>query len=71
MDRDETEVAQELATSLAPRCVSIEGNRKGFGECTDVPGIEERKDCADGKDVIILVKHHDERLAELRTCFTS
>jgi hypothetical protein len=63
MDRDETEVVQELATSLAPVVELVSeiaqvNNRKADARLTNVPRVQEREDGADGKDVVVLVKRH-------------
>jgi hypothetical protein len=60
-ERDETEVAKELATSLAPmssrvRYVFLFGILRPREGYTNVPGIEEGKHSGQGKDVVILMK---------------
>ena len=53
--REEMDVAKELATSLAPE-MSVLVCKTCRGILTNVPRIEERKDGSDGKDVGILAK---------------
>lgn len=59
MDREDTEVVQELATSLAPVSV-YQHYRKDQGgrKLTNVPRVQERKDGANGHDVVELVERH-------------
>jgi hypothetical protein len=66
MEREETDVVQELATSLAPAGrqwliplpLLFSLGEKGVDGRTDVPRVEEREDGADGKDVVELVEDH-------------
>jgi hypothetical protein len=54
-DLDETDVAKELATSLAP--VKLASTyRKEDGIPTNIPSIERREECSKSKDVIKLMK---------------
>jgi hypothetical protein len=63
MEREATEVAQALATSLAPGAMSAKNARDadpcGSGNAqTDIPSVEKRKDGADGEEVVELVERH-------------
>jgi hypothetical protein len=55
-DLEETDVANELATSLAPMKVSIESYRFKVRRLTDVPCIKAGEDNGQSKDVVILME---------------
>jgi hypothetical protein len=58
-DLDETEVAKELATSLAPVRHELRFDDKGDEreEGTDVPGVENGEYGGDDKDVVVLMEY--------------
>lgn len=55
-DLEETDVANELATSLAPTKVSKESYKLKVIRLTDVPCIEASEDNGQSKDVVILME---------------